>query len=121
MGWWFAIFASVASKSTMVLAAAWMAAFVLRGRSAAARHVVWTGAAAAVLALPFLSVSLPVLPVPAPAGLAANFVFRTTVAAGADMAATPAPRAIGAAPISRAGSAWRPDWRLVALLLWAAG
>src|SRR5437016_7193603 len=121
MGWWFAIFASVASKTTMVLAVAWLVAFALRGRSAAARHLVWTAAAAAVLALPFLSVSLPVLPVPAPAGLAANFVFRTTVAAGADMAATPGPQAIGAAPIGPGDAGWRPDWRLVAMLLWAAG
>src|SRR5437588_6999371 len=112
LGWnetaWFAMFIGVALKSTVVLGVAWFAAFALRGRSAAARHLVWTAAAAAVLALPFLSVSLPVLPVPAPAGLAANFVFRTTVAAGADTAATPAPRAIGAAPISRAGVGWRP-------------
>jgi hypothetical protein len=62
---WFSIFASVALKSTVVLGAAWLAAWALRGRSAALRHLVWTAAAAAVLALPFLSASLPALRVPA--------------------------------------------------------
>ena len=51
---WFSILAGVAIKSTLVLAAAWIAAFLLRGRSAAARHLVWTAASAAVLGLPFL-------------------------------------------------------------------
>jgi hypothetical protein len=59
----FSTFIGMALKSTAVLGVAWLAAFLLRGRSAAARHLVWTAAAAAVLALPFLSVSLPVLPV----------------------------------------------------------
>jgi hypothetical protein len=58
LGWnvaqWFSIFASAALKSTVVLGAAWLAAGALRGRSAALRHLVWTAAAAAVLALPFL-------------------------------------------------------------------
>src|SRR5437667_194449 len=40
-GWnesaWFAIFVGVALKSTAVLGAAWLGAFLMRGRSAAAR------------------------------------------------------------------------------------
>ena len=68
MGWngsaWFSILVSAALKSTVVLGAAWMMALLLRGRSAAARHLVWTAAAAAVLALPLLSLSLPALRVP---------------------------------------------------------
>ena len=67
-GWnesaWFSIFIGAALKSTAVLGVAWLFAFLMRARSAAARHLVWTAAAAAVLALPFLSATLPVLPVP---------------------------------------------------------
>ena len=66
---WFPIFVSMALKSTVVLGAAWLAAWALRGRSAALRHLVWTAAAAAVLALPFLSASLPALRVPASGAL----------------------------------------------------
>ena len=66
---WFSIFMSAALKSTVVLGAAWLAAWALRGRSAALRHLVWTAAAAAVLALPFLSASLPALRVPASGAL----------------------------------------------------
>ena len=66
---WFSIFVSAALKSTVVLGAAWLAAWTLRGRSAALRHLVWTATAAAVLALPFLSASLPALRVPASGAL----------------------------------------------------
>src|SRR5437899_1619798 len=103
-GWnesaWFAMFAGVALKSTAVLGAAWLAAFLLRGRSAAARHLVWTAAAAAVLALPFLSLSLPALPVPIAGALLpeAGVLFQTTATTGADRAVLPAPRWPGAGP-----------------------
>ena len=61
---WFYILAGAAVKSTVVLAAAWIAAFVLRKHSAATRHLIWTAAFAAILALPFLSAALPGLRVP---------------------------------------------------------
>src|SRR5262245_17338143 len=85
-GWnqaaWYSLFAGAALKGTAVLGAAWLAAILLRGRSAAARHLVWTAASAALLALPFLSVSLPALHVPVgQALLAPNVAFRTTVSA----------------------------------------
>ena len=51
---WFSMMVGAALKGTVVLGAAWLVAFALRGRSAAARHLVWTAAAAAVLAIPFL-------------------------------------------------------------------
>ena len=44
---WYSIFIGVALKSTVVLAVAWLSAGLLRGRSAAARHLVWTAANAA--------------------------------------------------------------------------
>jgi hypothetical protein len=67
------ILASAALKGTVVLSAAWLVAWFLRGRTAAARHVVWTASAAALLALPLLSVTLPALRV-----RLANAVLRRT-------------------------------------------
>ena len=61
------ILGSVALKSTVVLGAAWLSALLLRRRSPAVRHLIWTAASAAVLAIPFLSAGLPALRVPSPA------------------------------------------------------
>src|SRR5215469_12318342 len=72
---WLAFFAAAALKSTAVLALAWLIAKLLRGRSSAARHLVWTAAAAAVLALPFLSVSLMALWAAGTALLLAQMIF----------------------------------------------
>src|SRR5260370_37713312 len=125
-GWnesaWFAMCVGVALKSTIVLGAAWIAAFLLRDRSAAARHLVWTAAAAAVLALPVLSISLPALPVPLGGALLpeATVVFQTTAAMGADRAGAPAsPRPDTLRPAQSAP--WRPNWRLSLMLIWAVG
>src|ERR1700736_117664 len=124
-GWnetvWFSIFIGAALKSTAVLGVAWFLAFLVRGRSAAARHLVWTAASAALLALPLLSISLPALRVPvARTFLTPNIVFETTAsAAGATSA-----RATLAAPkpaTALKSRTWRPDWRLWLMLLWAAG
>ena len=60
---------NLAVKSTALLAAAWIAAFALRRRSAAARHIVWMAAFAAALALPVLSIALPALQLPGMAWL----------------------------------------------------
>src|SRR3954469_19311509 len=82
-------------KSTLVLALAWFAAFALRRRSAAARHIVWTAASAALLALPLLALSLPSWNhplvnaiLPADSGI----TFRTTAATAADLAGAAAMR-----------------------------
>src|SRR5262245_32771240 len=125
-GWnesaWFAMCVGVALKSTVVLGAAWLAAFLLRGRSAAARHLVWTAAAAAVLALPVLSISLPALPVPFAGALVpeATVVFQTTAAMGADRAGAQASQRPDA-PRPALPAPWRPNWRLSLMLIWAAG
>ena len=119
---WFAMLAGVALKSTLVLGAAWMAAFLLRGRSAAARHLVWTAAAAAVLALPFLSVSLPGLPVRAAGALLPNagVVFQATARPAAKPSVMGTSRPAGA-PVPAEAASWRPDWPLWLMLLWTAG
>ena len=77
------ILASAALKSTLVLGAAWLITYLLRHRSAAARHSVWTASAAALIALPLFSVALPAVRVrlanallPAEPGI----VFHTTAA-----------------------------------------
>jgi TonB family protein len=121
LGWnesaWYSLFVITALKSIVALGAAWLAANLLRGRSAAARHLVWTTAAAALLALPFLSISLPALRVSL-AG-APSVVFQTTTSASVEAPASRAqPRAELPAPKSRP---WLPDWRLALMLLWAGG
>jgi TonB family protein len=124
LGWneaaWFSIFVGAALKSTVVLGVAWLSTFLLRGRSAAARHLVWTAASAALLALPLLSVSLPALPMRAASGLIpdAGLLFRTTAIAHPDGASAQGLQ-MTAAP-SRS-LPWRPDWRLSLMLLWATG
>jgi TonB family protein len=126
-GWndtlWFAIFAGAALKSTAVLAAAWLFVFLLRRHSAATRHLVWTAALAAIVALPFLLVSLPALRVPA----AASFLPAATGATFRASTST-SPNAGGLQSALRPGGAnsfgsraWRPDWKASLMLLWVAG
>ena len=118
--------ASAALKSTLVLGAAWLIAYVLRSRSAAARHMVWTASAAALVALPFLSVGLPALHLPlANAVLPADggLVFRATAATSdpadggvAVARQTPAARR-SPAPAAERGI----DGKAALMLLWMAG
>src|SRR5450432_2871875 len=118
------VLVSAALKSTLVLGAAWLIALALRGRSAAARHLVWTAAAAALLALPLLSISLPSLRLGSGGGLLpANLglVFRATGTAGVDAVTPPAAAAPGT-PTHAAVRAVRPiDWKIWLMVIWAAG
>ena len=120
------ILVSAALKSTLVLGAAWLIAWVLRGRSAAARHTIWTAAAAALVALPLLTVALPAMRVrlanavlPADAGI----VFRATAATAAPAAGATA--AQHQAPANRTALTPAPargiDGKDVLMLLWIAG
>jgi TonB family protein len=119
------IAAGIAVKSTVLLAAARLAAVLLRTRSAASRHVVWTACAAALLALPMLSISLPALRLPA-ANLVLpadpGLVFRTSVtAAGSRSTGQQAAIRSGSA-IAKAPSRPAPrDWRTAILGAWIAG
>jgi TonB family protein len=117
---WFTTFVGVALKSTAILGLAWLVTILLRRRSAALRHLVWTAAAAAVLAMPFLSLSLPSMWIPpvgtlAP-GVAALFEITTTTTADAPASHSAEPTS--SAPRQQAKK--RPDWRLIVLALWAA-
>jgi TonB family protein len=96
------ILASAALKSTLVLGVAWILSTLLRRRSAAARHMVWTASAAALVALPLLSLVLPALRVRLANHVLPSdttLVFRTSSAAPAAVsgAATPGQPLIGPA------------------------
>ncbi len=122
MSAWTAILLSAALKSTVVLGAAWILAFTMRRRSAAARHLVWTAAVAALLALPLLSISMPALPVTGPlAPLVSSITFRTTAVATAGAPTLAAPLTAQAPQTASSRAPWRPDFRLLIPLLWAAG
>jgi TonB family protein len=113
----FAILVGVALKSTIVLGAAWVAAFALRSRSAAVRHLVWTAAAAALLALPLLSISLPSLSVPVASET--SVLFRTTAMARSEAPVSQPLPQVPAAPSHSIPR--RLHWRFSIILLWAAG
>src|SRR5215469_11545049 len=77
---WYALLSGVALKSILLLGAAALVAILMRGRSAATRHIVWMAAFAGLLALPLLTVSLPALP--ASITFLPGAIFRTDVSPG---------------------------------------
>src|SRR5271154_4023917 len=108
---------SLAVKSTALLSVAWLAAFALRRRSAAARHMVWMAAFTAALALPVLSIALPALQLPGMAWLpdASSLVFHANAASARDAAsgvAATAAASPAAASIRNAPPASNLDWPL---------
>ena len=117
---WYSFLTGAALKSMGILGAAWLAAWVLRRRSAAARRLVWTAASAALLALPLLSLALPAVRVPVAAVLPAGISFQATATATEDTAVPGgSSRAEAAMPVKPAP--WRPDWLTGLILLWALG
>ncbi len=108
-----------AFKSTVVLTGAWLITLLLRGRSAAVRHQVWTAASCAVLLLPLLSVSLPALRVPLSRPVIKAATFQISAIA----------QPLGAAGLSKPGTAGAKqtagntpiDWTLLAVSIWALG
>jgi bla regulator protein BlaR1 len=118
----FSFLCGVAFKGTAVFAAAGLVAALLRKHSAAARHLVWTAAFAAILLLPFLSAGLPAwrIPLGGAATQSATVVFQDTAAASADGAGAHSAPA-GSVRIAAHPAPWRPDWKLWLMLLWAAG
>jgi TonB family protein len=119
----FFILMGVAVKTSAILAAAWLIAFLLRRRSAAARHLVWTAALVAVLTLPVLTVCLPALHVPVAnefLATSSNILFQAIGSARPDLPAQTAHTSSQAsAPVP--STQWRPDWKNAVLLLWLAG
>lgn len=120
----FSIFSGAAIKSVAVLAIAWGASLLMRRQSAAARHLAWTAAAAALLALPFLSASLPPLRLSpslvSTAGFETSAVDHASVATAIDRLTRPDDRTqTNDRPARPVRS--RFDWRIGLMLVWAAG
>jgi TonB family protein len=115
-----AVLAGAAIKGTAILGVAWLTALALRKRSAAARHLVWTAAAAALLALPLLALILPALRVPLKAtGAMAIFRVDSIGRAGGSAASHGAkPGLQSTVAATNTGAA---DWRPWIAGLWAAG
>jgi len=114
------LLAATAFKGAIVLVVAWIFTLLLRRRSAASRHLVWSAAFASILLLPVLSIVLPALHVPVPASaFPVSITFRTE-ATGAS--AVPA----SGVQMPRTAAGYTPppeqtDWRLMFAGLWIAG
>ncbi len=109
-----------AVKSTAILMAACLAAWALRQRSAASRHVVWMAAFAAVLALPALSAFVPAIETNWASWLPSPEALRfQTEASGVAPAASTAPVALAhaAGRAASTGINW-PSWFVA---VWFAG
>lgn len=106
-----------ALKSTLILAVAALAAFGMRRRSAASRHLVWTAAAAALLTLPLLTRTLPALRVPVaatgPTAVFQVFVTSTPLNRASHVGQAPRPAADPQVRVARSVQ-WFPT-------IWFAG
>ncbi len=110
-------FLILAMKSTLILGFAWVASVAMRGRPAAARHLVWLAAAAAVIALPLLSIWAPALRVSTPAAIAATFqVSAADRAASGDGGA-----AVAVKPVAHSTAPARVGWSAALAMVWAIG
>ncbi len=124
---------TLALRATVVLTAAWLAARLASGRSAAVRHAVWAAGLASILALPVLTGALPtwelrVLPADSSGSPSTGVEPERTMAAApaaprvhhsattaTPTAALAAPTPVVAGPSTPAPSAWTP----ATLLPWA--
>ena len=114
-------FISIALKSSAVLCAAGLVVWLLRRKSAAGRHVVWTLAFVALFALPFFSVWAPALKISVPARLMPyEITFHVTSAKQPNASLSQQESAARSAQFA-AAPRWIPDWRIGLVILWCAG
>jgi beta-lactamase regulating signal transducer with metallopeptidase domain len=137
----FAVLVDAALRGSVILLAALAATRLMKGRSAASRHLVWVVALLSMLALPLVARVLPewrVVPVPAPLRPMAGFVAAPaavappavsvlsesptegevgTLSTATPKAPSPAARAASPAPAAPAPF----DWKSALMALWMAG
>ena len=97
-----AMLLDLALKSALLLALAWAVTRVLRGASAASRHLVWSAALGALLLLPALSLALPgwrvawwpAMLTPAVPDVVDDVVDEDALPAALALAAAPLPREV---------------------------
>lgn len=112
---------TVALKATTLLSGAWVVTALLRRRSAAARHLVWTLAFAGLLMLPVLSGWLPTLPVPVAYKLPPGAVFRAAAAAASSVELWPSRAQAGTGAVAGAPARGHTDLGVFLNGVWAAG
>ena len=139
---WLWTLAAAAVKGAALLVAAGALVAVARQASAATRHLIWTVALVATLALPVVAGLLPPIEVPVPQGLAALLTTRQAADAAAAMGVLPATESgpttairvdqpadrsrrtdtssLGPRPASVPAAA-AIDWPALLLLTWLAG
>ena len=110
----------VALKSTVFLVAAALVVLLLRNKSAASRHLVWTLAFGCLLVFPFVSMVIPALRVPIDSSvLPANLIFQT------DARAHSVEPAANLTHNENSDESMKPaaglNWGSICVLLWAAG
>jgi TonB family protein len=115
----YSLLTGVALKSVGLLGGMWLLAWSFRRWPAAARHLIWTGAFAALIALPLLSLFLPAWRTPLSHTVFPDAaLFRT----GSAPLATVVQPVHGQAPARPLQTVPQPpDWRAILLLFWAAG
>jgi beta-lactamase regulating signal transducer with metallopeptidase domain len=114
-------FVAVALKSLALLGLAWAVAVLMRQRSAAVRHLVWSAAFAALLALPVLSLALPAFHVNMTGALqTTRLVFQTNASAAPQKAVAQGEHPTSTTPLLKPRP-WLPDARIWLTLLWALG
>src|ERR1039457_3443855 len=120
---WSAMFLGAAFKSIAILCASWLMALALSKRSAASRHILWTAAAAALVALPLLSISLPALRVPTGGLLAAvpSITFHADAKASKGGPIADAARSAARPGLPAPSAPSRLELALCLMLLWTAG
>jgi len=114
----FGLLVDTALKGSLLIGAAALAAYALRGKSAAARHAAWSAAVIGHLALPMLTLTmpqwrLPILPAPPwiQASTATPLVVpqKSTSIEGQPTAAVTAGKAVSAGPESSPAGTSAPD------------